>query len=286
MNRVIVEKNNYLCGYNFSKKCDCVFSRGEPKEINGKTVYYIFCENNVDFVNDGDLVYCKIDNLPLMVSLLSNTNKIVDIITHDSDYEINEYVFSRLYTPNIRRWWGVNVNYIHPNLKSIPLGIGNPYVLETPREEDFLSATGDRIDGKLLYINHRVETYPDERRQPYELFSTNDWITVEEPEKKGNFRRYMKSLSEHKFMLCPRGNGIDTYRFWECLYMGVIPIVKKCINVDFYADLPILVIENYSDITKEMLETKYSEITSRSWNTEKLICDYWINTIKGNHHES
>lgn len=286
MNRVIVEKDNYLCGYNFSKKCDCVFSRGEPKEINGKTVYYISCENNVDFVNDGDLVYCKIDNLPLMVSLLSNTNKIVDIITHDSDYEINEYVFSRLYTPNIRRWWGVNVNYIHPNLKSIPLGIGNPYVLETPREEDFLSATDDRIDGKLLYINHRVETYPDERRQPYELFSTNNWITVEEPEKKGNFHRYMKSLSEHKFMLCPRGNGIDTYRFWECLYMGVIPIVKRCINVDFYADLPILVIENYSDITKEMLETKYSEITSRSWNTEKLTCDYWINTIKEKHHES
>ena len=278
--KIQVEKDNYLCGFNFSKKSDCVFSRGEPRTINGKVVYHISCANNVDFINDGDLVYCKIDNLPRMVHLLSATNKVVDIITHDSDYEINGHVFESFYTKNIRNWWGVNVNYSHPNLRSIPLGIGNPYVPETPKEDDWISFEKYQQD-KLLYINHRVETYPDERKYPYDHFSTNDWLTIDVPQEKGNFDLYMKSMSRHKYMLCPRGNGIDTYRFWECLYMDVIPIVKRCINIEFYLDLPILVIDDYDQLTRDFLEENYTNIMNKKWDIRKMTCDYWIDLIKG-----
>jgi hypothetical protein len=33
--------------------------------------------------------------------------------------------------------------------------------------------------------------------------------------------------SGYKFIACPRGNGTDTHRFWETLYRGSIPVVKK-----------------------------------------------------------
>ncbi len=33
--------------------------------------------------------------------------------------------------------------------------------------------------------------------------------------------------SKYSFIACPRGNGTDTHRFWETLYRGSIPIVKR-----------------------------------------------------------
>jgi hypothetical protein len=39
------------------------------------------------------------------------------------------------------------------------------------------------------------------------------------------YNQYLEQLAEHRFCLCVRGNGLDTHRFWESLYLKVIPIV-------------------------------------------------------------
>lgn len=36
---------------------------------------------------------------------------------------------------------------------------------------------------------------------------------------------YARHSSRYKYVACPRGNGLDTHRFWESLYRGSIPIV-------------------------------------------------------------
>lgn len=36
---------------------------------------------------------------------------------------------------------------------------------------------------------------------------------------------YQAKLALYKFVLCPRGNGIDTHRFWETLYKGNLPVI-------------------------------------------------------------
>lgn len=33
-------------------------------------------------------------------------------------------------------------------------------------------------------------------------------------------------IRQHRFVLCPPGNGLDTHRYWEVLYWGSIPIVQ------------------------------------------------------------
>ena len=60
-----------------------------------------------------------------------------------------------------------------------------------------------------------------------------------------NFDGYLDNIYNHRFVLCPEGNGIDTHRLWECLYMGTIPIVKANKNVRFYEDLPILMVNEW-----------------------------------------
>lgn len=39
------------------------------------------------------------------------------------------------------------------------------------------------------------------------------------------FADYLREMAEHRFALCVRGNGIDTHRFWEALYLNVIPVI-------------------------------------------------------------
>ena len=280
----------FLCGYNFSKECDYIFSRGQAKTVEGQPVviptgeYDVFCRDDLSGLMDGDLVFCKIDNLPKLSYLLSHTNKNIYLITHDSDYEINEEVFTKFST-NIKHWWGVNINYVHPKLSSIPLGLGSPWVPEgvTPQSLSGLGSSLKR-DG-LLYINHRIETYPEDRQQPYDYFSDKSWATVRNPSPKGKTFDYIEDIRSHKFVLCPRGNGIDTYRFWESLYLGAIPVVKDCINIDFYKELPITIIKEYSDITQEFLESEYERHDSIKWESTKLDLIYWMQMIRSKINE-
>ncbi len=37
--------------------------------------------------------------------------------------------------------------------------------------------------------------------------------------------KYLLAISRHRFVICPRGNGIDTHRFWESLYLNSFPVV-------------------------------------------------------------
>lgn len=38
-------------------------------------------------------------------------------------------------------------------------------------------------------------------------------------------REYSILASSYRYIACPRGNGVDTHRFWETLYRGSLPVV-------------------------------------------------------------
>jgi len=38
---------------------------------------------------------------------------------------------------------------------------------------------------------------------------------------------YIKELSKYTYAICPEGNGLDTHRFWEALFLQTIPIVVR-----------------------------------------------------------
>ena len=62
-------------------------------------------------------------------------------------------------------------------------------------------------------------------------------------------KRFAQEMNEYKFVACPRGNGIDTHRFWETLYRGSVPIViaSKWSNSLKYLDLPLIEVSNWAE---------------------------------------
>jgi hypothetical protein len=81
---------------------------------------------------------------------------------------------------------------------------------------------------KNIYVNINISTYPY-RKVILDAIKNNDnkennkenWTLSGQKD----YRSYLCELSTHRFCLCIRGNGIDTHRFWESLYLGVIPVI-------------------------------------------------------------
>lgn len=87
-------------------------------------------------------------------------------------------------------------------------------------------------------------------------------------------------MSKYKFIISPKGAGIDCHRTWESIILGCIPIVKSSSINEIYKNLPILVIENWSDLNIELLDKKYKEIKSTQYNLDKLYLNYWISKFE------
>jgi hypothetical protein len=263
--------NDFLSGYNFARQSDVVFSETIPENNSHRT--YIVDKFEL---NDNDIIFCKTDNVLKLFEVLNDESEIknIKLITHESDYPINESVFKL--KPNcISKWYGINVNYKNKDLIPLPLGLANDYCPITLKINQLKR---EQTPEKLLYINHRIHNNIEDREWLYNFFETNNWCTVDVPDL--SLDLYKKRLDMHKFILCPKGNGIDTHRLWESLYHGIIPIVESHVHYDCLEYLPALVVASFKEITKEFLELKFDSIKKSNYNLDKLKVSWWIEQIK------
>lgn len=203
------------------------------------------------------------------------------IISH-SDYSVTEEISKKF-----KKIFCVNNLSESKNTFSLPLGIPNNCndlkILEIIGDKKSLIQTMDTNFEKenLLYLNFSVETYKELRDKLMSHFKSFDWSLVSETNFNMDGRlRYLSELKKSKFVLCPRGNGIDTHRLWETLYVGSIPIIENYKTHDICNDLPVLFVNDWESITETFLNEKYLEIINKNFNLNKLKLSYWENFIK------
>ena len=188
----------------------------------------------------------------------------------------------RKISDKVTKWYSTNLAIHEDVFQGIPLGT-NPSTKEVVVNYKYT------LKDKLLYMNFRHE-----REDGYELcsemahnfrieiwnrYKDKDWVTVES---KVSEDQYCSNLARHKFAFSPEGNGVDTYRTWECLYLGVIPIVQKSEVTAWFSDLPILELteDEWKNLDAGFLGRKYEDMKSKTYNTEKLDKRFWINRIE------
>jgi len=233
---------------------------------------------DTDTLNPDSVVFCKFDYLQHLADYLQFKKCTTPFIllTGQSDFSITDYAFeymkSRLAEP--LRWWGCNneCDFASP----VPLGIADDFCKLTVKT-GFEKTKANR----LLYVNHRVDTFPTVRKPLYQLFSSKDWATTREPSEKGNTETYKQELLDHKFILCPRGNGVDTHRMWEAVYCGVIPVVQwHKTHSGLEGNLPILFVDSYYQVTEDLLNRTYEDFNTKTWNFDMLKTSWWLKRIK------
>jgi hypothetical protein len=85
---------------------------------------------------------------------------------------------------------------------------------------------------------------------------------------------------DYAFVVSPHGNGLDCHRTWEALSLGCIPIVKTSVLDPLFLELPVLVVQNWSDITLDVLAKTVEDFKGRSFNYDKLLLRYWVDQIE------
>jgi hypothetical protein len=133
----------------------------------------------------------------------------------------------------------------------------------------------------LLYVNFQDNTL--ERIALKRHFSAMPWVTFRS---KPNMpvEEYLSELSEHHFVLSPEGNGLDCYRNYEAMYLGVIPILQRSVFSEnmLAANLPVAVVDNYYGIHEGLLAdavpTLEKEIFSKS-DYRMLKASFWRQTL-------
>ena len=244
-----------------------------------------------------NLIYTHTMYVKTLFDIIQHIGKKFIVITHSCDCSIEDdgimrpdghgnvaYNESFTIPDNVIRWYSKNVNTLNPKVESIPIGLENAWWAE--RNGDKIGLLGDQLKKlrkikNLMYMNHKISTNSVKRNGLYEMLQDKSWVTAKRGANGVNFNGYIDNIYNHKFVISPEGNGIDTHRTWECLYMGTIPIEKRNINNQFYTDLPICFVDDWKEVTEDFLEKEYDRIKQSAWNMEKLDFGYWKNKIKG-----
>lgn len=189
-----------------------------------------------------------------------------------------------------RNVYGINVAKFKDISIPLPIGItnntnesdyhrlfGNNELIMKANQVDFLTQSNG-----LVYGCFSTETNPRERVPLANLLSRSKHI-FDEPEFSVEGRvRYLQNLRKYAFTACPVGNGIDTHRLWEVLYMGGVPIIKKNdILESLLEDLPFVLVEEWEQINDDtFLQDSWDRLSVKpSYNFDKLKLGFWTNLI-------
>lgn len=273
---------NFIQGDKFKTLADWFYVPGTKKSRDD----YDNLQNTLDWnrLKDGDVIYTHTHYYELLFEevRLKKIEKKFKLITHNSDVNVN---CTCTLPDNVIVWYAQNVNVKCNRIISIPIGLENDRWFKEINKKEKIQNYNIPVPVTTwinkVYMNHNIFTNPVERLHVYSLLENKPYVTAHRGKNGRAFDEYIYNMKFHKFMICPNGNGIDTHRIWEALYIGTIPIVKRDINNSFYEDLPICYVDEWDEISEIFLDLEYDVIKKTNYNLEKLQFDYWKKLITG-----
>jgi len=184
---------------------------------------------------------------------------------------------------NCIKWFAQNVEDSNERVESIPIGLENSmWFVDINKKEKIFNITNNQKDFRnLVYLN--LNTYNGilkERVDIYNMCDGLNYITKERGRNGIGFDHYLDNLYNHKFMICPEGNGIDVHQPWECIYSNTIPIQKKNKNNENWRDLPVCWVDDWNQICDEnFLNSEYERITYSKIDKSKSTFKHWEEKI-------
>ena len=175
------------------------------------------------------------------------------IFTNLEDTPIDDFIIDRI-PENVACISAVNAITYNDKVIPAPYGVQRRMTPDDDRIEqltEWMEFDNKDNPDNLLYVSHN-ESSNARRLGIKNLFYDKDWAEVNE--QRVSYNTFLSNLSNSKFMICPIGNAIDCHRNWEVLYMRRVPVMVRDPYLEkLYEDYPVLFVDNYKDVTKELL---------------------------------
>ena len=262
---------HFITGENIQLCCNHFI--GTPSEFNYNPKItslkerFIYVGNRQSIDNKHN-IFCYthlLESMQELVNTLKTLKNPFKLIFHNSDHNFETkhlILFDEL--PLLKSIYTQNMSVIHPKVYPLPIGLANEMWDHGNTNIHREVFEMDIVKDKEIYFNFSVGTNASKRSKCFDAVASLGvpWCDSRP------YLEYLKELKRHKFAICPEGNGIDTHRFYECLYMNVVPICKRNILTEYYSKLLPIVLVNewqelninnltYSNINVDMLDMKH-----------------------------
>lgn len=246
----------YLGNHNFFENNPFIFKQIDKHlllnsfEKNYDNPKYIFCYTDI-----------LINNYNYLIHNLNKFKNNFILVFHNSDAEFNnDKLFNDV--PKLLYVYTQNMNIVHHLVRPLPIGIANK-MWKHGNLDIFNKILNDKNINKVnnIFFNFNINTNFNKRKYCYnEIIKKNIKYLDNQ-----DYEEYLKTLKSYKFCICPEGNGLDTHRLWECLYLKVIPICINSILVTHYSKyFPIILLNDWHELSTENLN--YDNLNWNNWN--------------------
>lgn len=250
--------------------------------------------NQLAHLHDGEKIFfCKTDYLEKDFETISKIKNDIVLISGNSDYGITDSIVD-IAPKNIKIWYAQNALANNSILQPIPIGLENEFpsirdghgvgwgARVKEKKEIIRSNNAKNITPKkLIYANFTTETNLQHRLSIKNSIQKIEHITWKDP--KLSLSDFFNDLYDHKMVLCPAGNGVDTHRLWETLYCNRVPVTIKVGNFkiyELYEKLPIIVFNTFEELlNKQNIIDRYMEIINKKYDYSLLDPSHWEKII-------
>ena len=224
-----------------------------------------------------NIMFSSLDSFPLKKDYSKYKKKIWVFHNSDETFDLNAKKKLDYFHP--KKCFSQNLIINKKNYHFIPIGLENSKFHKNGDIKDFLKLRKVKLEKKPRILFGFKNTNPKRVQLKHQFKKlkitdeTNGW----------NSFFYRRILLNYMFVICPEGNGIDTHRMWEALYLRTIPIIKKNMISNFIkkAKIPVLILNKWSDLSKfdEKQLQKFYFSKKKLFNNRYLFQDYWKKRI-------
>lgn len=231
------------------------------------------------------IVFVKPDYLPALAAKVHSFGNPFVLITHNSDHALRETdrnVQRILQCEKLICWWGQNLLFrTHPKVRILPIGLANS-CWEHGNVQPFLDfQTKINLHSSLLpkphsvYFHFSIATSPTIRQHCFDVLQSKFPFLPHM-----NAVQNVQRMAAYQFCICPEGNGPDTHRLWEAMFVRCVPIVVRTPFVDTLMHftentLPLLVLDQW----EQLLTMELPSYSHFRFDSVWLTMDGWRKAI-------
>ena len=137
------------------------------------------------------------------------------------------------------------------------------------------SADYDAREGIVFY--GRIENAVQARRRKGDWESVcSEWSLVDgETKYPYTQEEYLQRLGKARFGLCLAGYGYKCHREIECMAMGCVPVVAADVDMDSYANPPVVGLHYLRVSSPEEVSSVVGAVSKDAWNVMSAACRLW-----------
>jgi hypothetical protein len=254
-------------------------------------------------IADGDLVWVRLSALRQFCDeVLPHVSTRFALVTGDEDLAIPsgfEYSRELLANRSIVCWFTQNADGSDVSGKVFPIPIGIDFhTISNRRKWGHWQATPQRQEAELDRVRATMAANGDRLARAHADFHFNlgaaefaggsrfealdtlrDNPNVDFQPRRVSRLELWRERARYAFAISPHGHGLDCHRSWESLTLSTIPIVKRSSLDPLYDGLPVVIVDDWREVTSNNLSQWHRNLHGAFADAEvqaRITNDYWI----------